>query len=130
MEARESREQKGGGPIVSVIDDDAAVREALVDLFESASYRTCKFNDAEDFLRSGAVHVSSVLVTDMQLTGIDALTLMNLVAGTRLPVIIITGRPEETLRLRATSKGCAAFLRKPFEPASLLCHVEAALGHA
>jgi FixJ family two-component response regulator len=115
-------------PIVSVVDDDDGVREALADLFESVGYQTYKFNGAADFLSSGAAQISDLLITDIQMSGIDGLTLMDLVANVALlPVIVITGLPEKELRLRATSKGCAAFLRKPFDPVSLLSHVEAAL---
>jgi DNA-binding response OmpR family regulator len=69
-----------------------------------------------------------VLITDIQLKGIDGLTLMDLVAHiARLPIIVITARTEEELRIRAASKGCAAFLRKPFDPGLLLGLVAAAL---
>jgi FixJ family two-component response regulator len=117
-----------GIPTVSVVDDDVALCEALADLFESAGYQTYTFNGASEFLSSGAAQVSSVLITDIQMSGIDGLTLMDLVANVApLPVIVITSLPEKELRLRATSKGCAAFLHKPFDPASLLSHVEVAI---
>jgi FixJ family two-component response regulator len=71
LESEDSRARKSSGPIVSVIDDDAGTRDALADLFDTVGYQTYKFNDAEDFLRSGAAHVSGVLITDIQLDGID-----------------------------------------------------------
>lgn len=131
LESGELREAEGEGPIVSVVDDDGALCDALADLFDAAGYRTRKFNDAEGFLSSGAAQGSSVLITDIQLDGMDGLALMTIVAdlAQRLPVIVITGRPEEEFRRRANAQGCAAFLRKPFDPVSLLGHVEAALAH-
>lgn len=116
--------------VVSVVDDDVAIRDALADLFDSAGYRTCTFEDAEAFLGSDAARTSGVLITDIQMSGMDGIALMSRVAGfaRRLPVIVITGRPDEESRRRARAGGCAAFLRKPFDPASLLGHVEAALG--
>jgi FixJ family two-component response regulator len=120
-----------GNRIVSVVDDDAVFLDALADLIESAGYRTYKFSGAEDFLSSGAAKFSDVLITDLQMGGMDGFTLMDKVADVaRLPVIVMTGQAENELRLRANSKGCAAFLRKPFDPASLLCHVEAAIRQA
>jgi FixJ family two-component response regulator len=128
MNASESRGRLSGDRIVSLVDDDVAFLDALADLIESAGYQTYKFGGASEFLNSGAAQFSHALITDIQMSGIDGLTLMDLVADiARLPVIVITGQPEDELRLRATSKGCAAFLRKPFDPVSLLCHLEAAI---
>jgi FixJ family two-component response regulator len=121
-------EQRQHSPIVSLVDDDCGFCEALADLFESAGYQIHTFSSAADFLISGAAQRSDVLITDIQLEGIDGLTLMDLVAHIPgLPIIVITARPEEEFRIRATSKGCAAFLRKPFDPGLLLGHVAAAL---
>jgi FixJ family two-component response regulator len=123
-----SIERRGDSAIVSVVDDDFGFCEALADLFESAGYQAYAFSSAAEFLSSGAAQASDVLITDIQLEGIDGLTLMDLVAKiARLPVIVITARPEEEFRIRATSKGCAAFLRKPFDSALLLGYVAAAL---
>jgi FixJ family two-component response regulator len=116
---------------VSLVDDDVVFLHALADLFESAGYQTHIFSGAEDFLNSDAAQFTDVLITDIQMSGLDGLALMDRVAEVAyLPVIVITGRPEKELRLRATSKGCVAFLRKPFDPVSLLCHVEAAIRQA
>lgn len=115
-------------PVVTVVDDDFGFCEALADLFESAGYRTYTFSGAADFLSSGAIQTCDVLITDIQLGGMDGLALMDQVAKVvRIPIIVITARTEEDLRIRATSKGCAAFLRKPFDPGVLLGHVAAAL---
>jgi FixJ family two-component response regulator len=128
---QESRERRSDHPIVSVVDDDLALLDAVADLIESAGYQTYKFSGAEAFLNSGAAKFSDLLITDIHMDGLDGLTLMDRVADVaRLPVIIVTGQSENELRVRATSKGCAAFLRKPFDPASLLCHVEAAIRQA
>jgi FixJ family two-component response regulator len=127
----ESRERRSDHPIVSVVDDDLALLDAVADLIESAGYQTYKFSGAEAFLNSGAAKFSDLLITDIHMDGLDGLTLMDRVADVaRLPVIIVTGQSENELRVQATSKGCAAFLRKPFDPASLLCHVEAAIRQA
>jgi FixJ family two-component response regulator len=115
-------------PIVSVVDDDAGFLNSLVDLIESAGYRAYKFSAAEDFLSSGAAHFSDLLITDVQMGGMDGLALMDAIAALRqLPVIVITAHPEKELRRRAIAKGCAAFLSKPFDPGILLSQVEAAI---
>jgi FixJ family two-component response regulator len=115
-------------PIVSVVDDDAGFLDSLVDLIESAGYRAYRFSAAEDFLSSDAARSSDLLITDIQMGGMDGLALMDAIAGLRrLPVIVITAHPEKDLRRRAIAKGCAAFLSKPFDPGILLSQVEAAI---
>jgi FixJ family two-component response regulator len=115
-------------PVVSVVDDDVAFLDSLADLIESAGYRTYRFSGAEDFLNSGAVRFSNVLITDVQMDGIDGLTLMDRVAEiAKLPVIVMTGQHGKEMRQRAASKGCAAFLPKPFDAESLLSCLEAAV---
>lgn len=124
-----SGERHRGSPIVSIVDDDLGFCEALADLFESVGYQTYTFSAAADFLRSDAVQVSNVLITDIQLGGMDGLALMDRVAEVaRIPVIVMTARTEEEWRIRAVSKGCVAFLRKPFDPGVLLGQVAAVLG--
>jgi FixJ family two-component response regulator len=119
---------QAGSAIVSCVDDDVGFLNSLADLIESAGYRTYKFRAAEDFLSSGAAQFSDLLITDIQMGGMDGLTLMDRVAGIRrLPVIVITAHLEKDIRVRAASRGCAAFLSKPFDPIALLDHVEAAI---
>ena len=131
INAPELHPSRVANPVVSVVDDDAPFLDSLADLFESAGYKTYKFCGASDFLNSGAAQISNVLITDIEMSGIDGLTLMDMVAKVSdIPVIVITGQQEKELLQRATSKGCAAFLRKPFDPASLLCHVEEAIRRA
>jgi FixJ family two-component response regulator len=135
VSSTKSKRRSDGGDslcVVSVVDDDAAIRDALADLFDSVGYRTCTFENAESFLDSPAAETSRVLITDIQMQGMDGLALLAQVAGFRrhLPVIIITGKPDTELQRRAHESGCAAFLRKPFDSAQLLEQVQATVGCA
>lgn len=130
MTATASPRPRTGDPVVSVVDDDTPFLDALADLFESAGYTTYKFSAASDFLKSGAAEISSVLVTDIEMSGIDGLTLMDLVSRVaQLPVIVMTGQPQKELHQLALAKGCAAFLRKPFDADCILGHIEEVLRH-
>jgi FixJ family two-component response regulator len=123
-----TRPVRSGSPVVSVVDDDMGFLDALADLIESAGYCAYKFNTAEGFLTSGAAEFSDLLITDVQMRGMDGLTLMDAVAGLRrLPVIVITAHSESDIRARAATKGCAAFLSKPFDPDTLLGHLQSAI---
>jgi len=56
-------------PVVLVIDDDAAVRDALRDLFESVGLRVRVFESAREFLRAERPNVPCCLVLDVRLPG-------------------------------------------------------------
>jgi FixJ family two-component response regulator len=116
-----------GHAVVSVVDDDLGFLNSLVDLIESAGHRVHKFNTAKGFLESGAAEFSDVLITDLQMHGMDGLALMDAVAGLRrLSVIVITAHAENDVRARAAAKGCTAFLSKPFDPNTLLGYLRSA----
>ena len=54
-------------PVVLVVDDDAAVRDALRDLFESVGLRVSVFESAREFLRAERPKVPCCLVLDVRL---------------------------------------------------------------
>jgi FixJ family two-component response regulator len=103
--------------MISIIDDDRIVREALGDVVQSLGYEVATFDSAEEFLDSGRVAETSCLITDLQLPGLDGLELQTklLADGYSLPVIFITAFPQEKFRRRAMNAGAVCFLSKPFE---------------
>jgi FixJ family two-component response regulator len=118
--------------MISIVDDDAFVRQALGDLVQSLGYGAVTFPSAEHFLESGRVTETACVITDLQLPGLSGLDLQNhlLAGGHRMPIIIITAYPEENCRRRALSAGAVAFLSKPFSEESLMdCLSTALAGH-
>ena len=115
--------------MISIIDDDSIVREAVGDLVQSLGYEVTTFISAEDFLGWGRVAETSCLTTDLQLPGLDGLELQAklLADGYSLPIIFITAFPQETSRRRAMNAGAVAFLSKPFEEHIFLDRLDMAL---
>jgi FixJ family two-component response regulator len=116
-------------PMISIVDDDGVVREATADLVSSLGYHTRTFASGEAFLEASELKETSCLITDFQMPGLDGLQLQSrlLDEGHRIPVIFITAFPTASVRQRAMSSGAVAFLTKPFEEASLIQSIEAAL---
>ena len=116
-------------PMISIVDDDSFVREAVGDLVESLGYKAATFPSAEDFLESGYVGETTCLITDLQMPGLNGLDLQSqlMAEGHRMPVIFITAFPEEKVRKRALRAGAFAFLSKPFEENSLISCLKTAL---
>ena len=118
--------------IISIIDDDCIVREAMADLLQSLGYDARTFESAEDFLESGSLAETSCLITDLHMPGLDGLELQSrlIAQGQPTPVTFVTAFPEERFRKRAMNAGAVGFLSKPFSEDSLINCVETALSVA
>jgi FixJ family two-component response regulator len=116
-------------PLITIVDDDASVREAVQALLQSTGRRAVTFESAEQFLASEAVRAADCLILDLWMPGIGGLELQQrmLTAGYRIPTIVLTAHTDDVSRARALAAGAAAFLPKPFRPEILLEAVEASL---
>lgn len=114
-------------PLISIVEDDASLREAMVGLVRSLGYRAASYPCAEDFL--AAATASDCVVTDIQMPGLSGidLKLRLAAAGSPTPVIMVTARQEPALHARARASGALCVLIKPFPAESLIDCVEAAL---
>jgi FixJ family two-component response regulator len=118
--------------VISIIDDDASVRDATARLIRSLGYRAATFSSAEEFLRSDRLRDSSCLITDLNMPGMGGADLQDrLIAdGHRTPVIFMTAYFEEKARDRVLNAGASGFLRKPFAEETLVACLEEALKDA
>jgi FixJ family two-component response regulator len=118
--------------IISIVDDDASVREGLADLISSAGFQAKTFRRAEHFLKSHWLRNTSCLIADVQMpemTGLELYSaLMDL--GIKMPTILITAFPNKDDRDRALDAGVSCYLTKPFEKGELITCIRSTLGHA
>ncbi|MBN8510172.1 MAG: response regulator transcription factor [Burkholderiales bacterium] len=125
-------------PCVYVVDDDAAVRDALQRLLESAGHGVRAFESAAQclqFLRAAegpARDEIACLVLDLAMPGQDGLQLQQrlLERAPELPVVFLTGRGDIAATVQAMKRGATDFLTKPVEDEVLLAAVDAALAEA
>lgn len=115
--------------LVSIVDDDEFVRQALEGLLRSAGLQVGTFASAEDFLASRQLRTTGCVILDLQMPGMGGLELQQRLAGDgqRIPIVILTAHGDHEARARALGAGAAAFLPKPFDAETLLSTVEAAL---
>src|SRR5713101_2822624 len=108
--------------IVFVVDDDAAVREALGGLIRSAGLKVETFASAQEFLARAPADVSSCLVLDARLPGLSGLDLQSRMAeiNREIPIVFITGHGDIPTSVRAMKAGAVEFLTKPFGDRELL----------
>jgi FixJ family two-component response regulator len=115
--------------LITVVDDDESVREALENLISSVGFEVKLFASAEDFLDSDMRLQTDCAVLDVRLPGITGLELQRRLAadGQSIPVIIITAQGDDKTRDEAVAGGAVAFLKKPFKEEVLLAALESAL---
>ena len=116
-------------PVIAVIEDDEAMREALSELLEVFSLSCRAFAHAEAFLAEFSPGRFDCLITDLHLPGISGPKLQQRLKaqGSPIPVIIITSSQELHDRTRAMQDGASAYLTKPFGDTELIGHVMTAL---
>jgi FixJ family two-component response regulator len=115
--------------MISIVDDDASVREATKGWVRSLGYGAAAFASAEEFLQSGKVNDTECVITDVQMAGLSGIELQShlISQGNRTPIIFVTAFPEERTRTRALEAGAIGFLTKPFNEGRLIEYIEAAL---
>ncbi len=114
---------------ISIVDDDASVREATRGLMSALGLTAEAFASGEDFLKSGRVQGTSCLIVDMQMPSMTGLELhARLVAsGRAIPTILITAYPDDRGRARASDAGISCYLTKPFSEGALIDCIRFAL---
>jgi FixJ family two-component response regulator len=116
-------------PIISVVDDDASVRDATVRLLKGLGFSAFAFASAKEFLLSPRLADTCCLIADVEMPGMTGVELQeHLIAhGHSTPMIFITAFPDDRVRERAMRGGAVGFLNKPFDEPRLLECVERAL---
>jgi len=120
---------KAAAAVVFVVEDDAAVREALSSLIRSAGLRVELFSSAREFLRAKMPEAPACLVLDVRLPGLSGMDLQHELtsASNLIPIIFITGHGDIPMSVRAMKAGAAEFLTKPFRDEDLLAAIHQAI---
>ena len=116
-------------PLISVVDDDQSVREALENLISSVGFEVKLFASAEAFLDSDVPFKTDCAVLDFLLPGMSGIELQRKLAADEqsIPAIIITANGDEKAQAEAFAAGAIAFLKKPFKEEVLLKAIDSAL---
>ena len=116
-------------PLIAIVDDDRAVREALQRMLKSYGFTTSVFASAEKFLVSEQPERASCLILDVRMPGMTGMALHHylLAKGCRIPTILITACPTSGERDLAIATGVVSYLAKPFSERVLLDTVRDAL---
>jgi FixJ family two-component response regulator len=116
-------------PLVLIVDDDAAIREALHELMLSAGMQPACFASTRDLLDAGVLDRPGCLVLDVRMPGASGLDLQRQLAvnGNPKPIIFLTGHGDIPMSVQAMKSGAVDFLTKPVRDQTLLDAVVAAI---
>jgi DNA-binding response OmpR family regulator len=115
---------------ILVIEDDAAIRQGLVDALEFAGYAVNEAGEGPAGLELAIKADASLVLLDLVLPGgLDGLDILREVRRVRptLPVIVLTARGQEPERVQGLRLGADDYVVKPFSVKELLARIEAVL---
>ncbi|MRU51359.1 two-component system, response regulator FlrC [Pseudomonas gessardii] len=107
---------------VLLVEDDRALREALADTLLLAGHDYRAVGSAEDALAAVEQEAFSLVVSDVNMPGMDGHQLLALLRARQpqLPVLLMTAHGAVERAVDAMRQGAADYLVKPFEPKALI----------
>jgi two-component system response regulator DctR len=114
-----------------LVDDDAAIRDALAWLLRSRGIKSRAWPSAEAFLADYRDDMLGCVVLDIRMTGMTGTELFErlLTLGCAMPVIFLTGHGDVPLAVKALKRGAFDFIEKPFNDNEMADRVIEALKH-
>lgn len=116
-------------PVIAIVDDDAAVLQAMGRLVRSFDLPVALFDSAAGLLQASALDTLACVITDVQMPGMNGFALCEALRarGLDVPVVFMTGFALDDDEQYARVNGGACFLNKPFEDHEVIRCIEAAL---
>ena len=117
-------------PLILAVDDDPALLQLLSMRLDIEGFNVVGASSGEEALAKLATCQPHLVITDMQMGGMDGVALFESVQRSHptLPVIILTAHGSVSHAVDALRRGVFGYLTKPFEAANLLAEVTRALG--
>jgi FixJ family two-component response regulator len=115
--------------MISIIDDEEFMLDAVKNLVRSLGYKAAVFSSAEDYLRSEHVRDSACVISDLQMPGMSGADLQDrlITDGLCTPMIFMTAYFDEEVRRRVLDCGAFGVLSKPFDDECLVKCIDEAL---
>jgi two-component system, LuxR family, response regulator FixJ len=115
--------------VVFVIDDQAAVRQALGEMLRVFGYSVRTFESADAFLAALEGSETGCIVADVRMPGMDGIELVRELArrSSALPVVLISGHADVPMAVAAIKAGAEDFIEKPVDDVHLLAAINRSL---
>src|SRR5438309_11953988 len=123
--------KSGTGSLIGLADDDPKMIRLLRKNLEQAGYRVVTAADGPGAIELVENQEPDLLVLDVVMPGMDGCEVLNrLREFTWLPVIILSGKDDETDIVRGLEAGADDYVTKPFAPRELLARVQSVIRRA
>ncbi|HVU31142.1 MAG TPA: response regulator [Sphingomicrobium sp.] len=117
-----------GEPHVLIVDDERDILDPLASYLSKNGFRVSKARDAGTAREIIAAHAIDIALIDIMMPGEDGLSLTGFIRATsRIPVILVTAKAEETDRIVGLELGADDYVTKPFSPRELVARIKAVL---
>jgi FixJ family two-component response regulator len=118
-------------PVISIVDDNRAVRLGLGSFIRSLGWHVRMYESAEEFLASGQAAHTSCLISDIRMPGMSGIEMHECLRaqGHAPATIFITAYPTPSPLAKAASNGALVLLQKPYQPAVITRWLSVALGN-
>lgn len=115
-------------PKIGIVDDEAGMRDALVALLSENQFEPVPMESSADFAVVSKSITLDLVIIDLQLRGESGLELAMDIRRTQdLPIVMLTGRGDETDKIVGLEVGADDYLLKPFNPRELIARIRAVL---
>ena len=113
---------------ILVVDDEPKIVQLARDYLEHAGFRVASASDGREALASFRAAVPDLIVLDLGLPLVDGLDVARSVRKTsNVPIVMLTGRGDESDRVSGLELGADEYVTKPFSPKELVARVRAVL---
>ncbi|MFK7911029.1 MAG: response regulator transcription factor [Akkermansiaceae bacterium] len=116
-------------PVILVVEDDAAVRQGVVDTLSFAGYEVISAADGREGMEKALRASYQLLLLDLVMPHHSGFEVLEALRKERpgQPVIILSARGEEADRVKGLTMGADDYVVKPFSVRELLARVDAVL---
>jgi CheY-like chemotaxis protein len=119
------------GPILLLVEDDQAARQALAAYLDRRGYRVDEAGSAHEAFRAWDRRRADLVVLDLGLPDLDGVQVVRRIRREgSTPIIILSGRDDERDKVDALDAGADDYLTKPFGIGELLARIRVALRHS
>ncbi len=118
-------------PHVLIVDDDADIRDGLVEVFERAGFSAAAAADVPAMERALDAKSADLIVLDLMMPGEDGLSACKRLSGKgRPPIIMLSALGDDADRIVGLEIGADDYLAKPCNPRELVARARAVLRRA
>jgi DNA-binding response OmpR family regulator len=120
-----------GDPHILLVDDERDIRDPLANYLGRNGLRITRAENAAAARQVLAAYAIDLVLLDIMMPGEDGLSLAGFIrATTKIPVILVTAKAEETDKIVGLELGADDYVTKPFSPRELLARIKAVLRRA